>query len=104
MGEGGVWVSAGKLGDTGGVAGMRITLSGAMRARDVSRPTEEQLAAAAEREARTARPVRPGGASAPRGAGSAAAAGPTATGPTPAGTAPGGAAVAEGGPGEGARG
>ena len=33
---------------------MRITLSGAMRARDVSRPTDEQLAAAAEREARTA--------------------------------------------------
>ena len=34
---------------------MRITLSGAMRARDVSRPTDEQLEAAAEREARSAR-------------------------------------------------
>jgi hypothetical protein len=29
---------------------MRITLSGAMRARDVSRPSDEQLAAAAKRE------------------------------------------------------
>jgi ribonuclease E len=51
---------------------MRITLSGAMRARDVSRPTDEQLAAAAEREARTARAVRPGSASTPRGPGSGA--------------------------------
>ena len=34
---------------------MRITLSGAMRARDVSRPTDEQVDAAAEREARITR-------------------------------------------------
>jgi hypothetical protein len=50
---------------------MRITLSGAMRARDVSRPRDEQLAAAAEREARTTRAARPGGPAAPRGPGSA---------------------------------
>ena len=41
---------------------MRITLSGAMRARDVSRPTDEQLDAAAEREARITRVGRPSGA------------------------------------------
>jgi len=53
---------------------MRITLSGAMRARDVSRPRDEQLAAAAEREAKAARPGRPGGAGGaggPRGSGGA---------------------------------
>ncbi len=48
---------------------MRITLSGAMRARDVSRPTDEQLAAAAEREARATRTGRPGRAVTPPGAG-----------------------------------
>jgi len=32
------------------MAGMKITLSAAMRARDVSRPRPEQLAEAAERE------------------------------------------------------
>ena len=47
---------------------MRITLSGAMRARDVSRPSDEQLAAAAKREeaagrasAATPARARPGG-------------------------------------------
>jgi hypothetical protein len=69
---------------------MRITLSSAMRARDVSRPTDEQLAAAAEREARVTRPIRPGSASAARepgsasaarGPGSATPAGPARTGP-----------------------
>jgi hypothetical protein len=50
---------------------MRITLSGAMRARDVSRPRDEQLAAAAERDARATRTGRPGRAVAPPGAGSA---------------------------------
>jgi hypothetical protein len=35
---------------------MRITLSGAMRARDVSRPSDEQLAAAAKREESAVRP------------------------------------------------
>jgi hypothetical protein len=42
---------------------MRITLSGAMRARDVSRPSDEQLAAAAKREEAAGRAVaasRPG--------------------------------------------
>jgi len=34
---------------------MKITLSGAMRARDVSRPSDEQLAAAAKREETAAR-------------------------------------------------
>jgi hypothetical protein len=48
---------------------MRITLSGAMRARDVSRPTDEQLAAAAEREARMTRVGRANGAGGPREAG-----------------------------------
>ena len=52
---------------------MRITLSGAMRARDVSRPTDEQLEEAAEREARITRVGRPSGASAAGGSGSAAA-------------------------------
>jgi hypothetical protein len=33
-----------------GMAAMKITLSGAMRARDVSRPQPEHLAAAAARE------------------------------------------------------
>jgi hypothetical protein len=62
---------------------MRITLSGAMRARDVSRPRDEQLAAAAEREARTTtRAGRPGGAVPPRGPGSAGPAGATSTGPS----------------------
>jgi hypothetical protein len=50
---------------------MRITLSGAMRARDVSRPTDEQVAAAAEREAKAARVGRPGGADRARGPASA---------------------------------
>ena len=52
---------------------MRITLSGAMRARDVSRPTDEQLDAAAEREARITRVGRPSGADAAVGPGRAAA-------------------------------
>jgi hypothetical protein len=39
---------------------MRITLSAAMRARDVSRPSDEQLAAAAKREEATGRADAPG--------------------------------------------
>jgi hypothetical protein len=95
--------SAGKSGDTGGVAGMRITLSGAMRARDVSRPTDEQVAAAAEREAMVARVGRPGGAGRARGPasatsgvaglGGATSAGTTSDSPAPGGAAPGGAAA-----------
>jgi len=50
---------------------MRITLSSAMRARDVSRPTDEQLAAAAEWDARMTRVGRPRGASSGVGPGSA---------------------------------
>ena len=52
---------------------MRITLSGAMRARDVSRPTDEQLDAAAEREARITRVGRPSGGDAAVGPARAAA-------------------------------
>ena len=59
---------------------MRITLSGAMRARDVSRPTEEQLASAAEREARIARVGRSGSGGSARRADSAVA-GPATDGP-----------------------
>ncbi len=54
---------------------MRITLSGAMRARDVSRPSDDQLAAAAKHEEAAGRaggPSRPAvgrpGAAAPAGA------------------------------------
>ena len=84
------WASAGKSGDTGGVAGMRITLSGAMRARDVSRPTDEQVAAAVEREARVARVGRQGGSGRARGPASATSAvaalgGATSAGATSAG-------------------
>jgi hypothetical protein len=39
---------------------MKITLSGAMRARDVSRPSDEQLAAAARREEAAGRAVESG--------------------------------------------
>lgn len=80
---------------------MRITLSGAMRARDVSRPTDEQMAAAEEREAKVARIGRPGGAGRVRGPaggtssvaapGGAASAGAISDNPAPAGAAPGGA-------------
>jgi hypothetical protein len=96
---------AGKSGDTGGVAGMRITLSGAMRARDVSRPTDEQLEAAAEREARITRSGRPSGASSARGGvgpgGASGGAGPGGGGGGvgPGGAAPvGGVVAARGGP------
>jgi hypothetical protein len=41
------------------MAAMKITLSGAMRARDVSRPRPEQLAAAAAREDAVSSPVTP---------------------------------------------
>ena len=65
---------------------MRITLSGAMRARDVSRPTDEQVAAAAEREAKGPRVGRPGGAG-------SATAGRTPTGsPAPGNSTPGNSA------------
>jgi hypothetical protein len=60
---------------------MRITLSGAMRARDVSRPSDEQLAAAAKREEAAGRAAsRPGHApaDAAEAAGAAGAAVPTA--------------------------
>jgi hypothetical protein len=70
---------------------MRITLSTAMRARDVSRPTDEQLAAAAERETRITRVGRGGGTGAVRGAGGAGPVAPVA--PAVAGVAaPNGAA------------
>jgi hypothetical protein len=93
---GGSRAGAGKSGDTGGVAGMRITLSGAMRARDVSRPTDEQLEAAGEREARITRSGRPSGASSARGGvGPGGASG----GVGPGGAAPvGGVVAATGGP------
>jgi hypothetical protein len=67
----------------------KITLSTAMRARDVSRPRDQDLTEAAEREEAAARPAgrpSPG----PRG--------PAAGRPAPGSTTPGSTAAAEPGP------
>ncbi len=76
------------------MAGMKITLSSAMRARDVSRPQPHHNAAAQAADAES--PSRAAAGGVPRGpaAGPTAKTGPAATIPAPGGPAPAGRAVA----------
>jgi hypothetical protein len=102
----GAWPSASFGPILGDMAGLKITPTSAMRARDVSRPRAEHLAAAAEREdAVTRRGDRPANAAIPAAIARSAARpaavtapAPTAPAPAPAPPAPGATAQASAAP------
>ena len=94
MAAAGAWPSASFGPILGDMAGLKITPTSAMRARDVSRPRAEHLAAAAEREdAVTRRGDRPANAAIPAAIARSAARPAAVTAPTaPGATAPASAA------------